>query len=310
SVWCVQPSTQIEHPRDRAGRACCLAVPQFAQKTLQLRHIVWIDPEWVETSAPSFERSRLQLAREFSAHADLIRISLGAVPFLRGTELAEFPWPMPAIPIPDSLQRQQWLHRYRDGQIVRGEVAIMVQDAEPASDRRWHFVQIERGPLLPLQLPRGTHVSHGDAIEVRLRHGKGCLQAHVLDPELSHGTREGDQGSKVAPEEAAAPLAPAIAFPSHSASPRAVPPARSATLSTLWPVGTILPAELIGPNERADFLRNVRVLHDGVDLVFIAWTGRGAPRQPPWRMMLEVTGWLELPGGSSLPTLRVTEWAE
>ena len=142
------------------------------KKTIKtLRHVVWLDADWVKNGMPSLYDNPVHLARTFSTFSDTHLIHYGKWPFARGTQLSSLPWPMPHLPVPSPLEIQQWQVRYNHGMTARMQYpAVLVHCITwPEGIKAMGFVQLISGPLLPMALDKDKPVI-GERIKVFLKY--------------------------------------------------------------------------------------------------------------------------------------------
>ena len=125
------------------------------KKILQaLRHIVWLDPIWIQNGLPNLFDNPVHLARKFSDFTDQYLIQHGRWPFARGSRLCGLTWPMPGVPVPTATDVQQWRIRYAGGINARTQYTAVLHHAVtwPQGIKQIGFVQLLSGPLLPMTL--------------------------------------------------------------------------------------------------------------------------------------------------------------
>lgn len=154
AVWATHGSDPVECFGRTVERSCCAATSRPNPKEgprggTVLRHLVWLDPAWLTPEPPSFGRTSVALARQFAADADRARSYAGEVPFLTGSALAGFRWPMPDLPRPTPLQAEQWSRQFEGKDLIKARIAHDVH-VPTLSARRAVFAQIRRGPLVPV----------------------------------------------------------------------------------------------------------------------------------------------------------------
>jgi len=158
SVWHSQEINQpmrFDKPAEPGHLVATVKIKPRGKKTLKtLRHVVWMDADWVKDGMPSLYDNPVHLARSFSTFSDTHLIHYGQWPFARGNQLSSLPWPMPQLPVPSSVEIQQWRVRYHTGMTARMRYqAIFVHSINwPENMKALGFVQLISGPLLPMHL--------------------------------------------------------------------------------------------------------------------------------------------------------------
>jgi len=158
SVWHSQEINQpmrFDKPAEPGHLIATVKIKPRPKKTLKtLRHVVWLDADWVKDGMPSLYDNPVHLARTFSTFSDTHLIHYGQWPFARGNQLSRLPCPMPQLPVPSSVEIQQWRMRYNTGMTGRIRYqAIFVHGIPcPNNISPLGFVQLISGPLLPMHL--------------------------------------------------------------------------------------------------------------------------------------------------------------
>jgi HrpA-like RNA helicase len=205
SVWA--DPTAPEHQDPLSGprqRGLCAATARPVSNAVVLRHLVWLDEEWIKDGPPSFAASPLALARRFSAIRDHPRAALGEQPFLLGTGKAGLPQPIPAIepPPPRALQTLRERHlAAKDTQAPSCQASVgRVIQAPHLSSRPAVFLKIgEEQALLPLEADDGMQTPReGDQLAVQLIERQGLLLAVPESAGRGRPARRG-RGDRVAP---------------------------------------------------------------------------------------------------------------
>ena len=146
--------------------------PRNKKPSIQvLRHVVWLEPKWVQNGLPSLFDDPVHLAKKFSEYSDQYLIHYGRWPFARGSQLCGLAWPMPGFPVPPPMDIQQWRIRYASGISSRAKYPAIYRHSITGSEntKAMGFVQLMSGPLLPMLLGK-ARPSLGEYIDVLLKY--------------------------------------------------------------------------------------------------------------------------------------------
>ena len=154
------------------------------QKTM-LRHIVWLDPEWLDSQFYNVGYASIVLAKRFAPFAEKYLLHHGRWPFAKGDQLCGLSWPMPSISIPSTLHMQQWKVRY--GTAIKAKKrfqALVVHVVDwPPFIKKIIYLQMPSGPLVPLEFSQDAPTPCvGDKLEIKLIEKDNFLWAQIPKP--------------------------------------------------------------------------------------------------------------------------------
>lgn len=182
SVW-NGTGRQIQRFGGKIERRFCVAAIKPKGRIRELRHVVWLDPEWLQSEQPpSFNDSPLVLARRFAVHADQVRAWLGEQPFQSSEAKASLPMEMPAIEIPTPDRIDQWQQQYQQaidsGSMQSAELSNIISAPQVCSQTPV-FVRLSPECEIPLDVVSATlaaeQMAAGRTVQVRLAMDHGLL---------------------------------------------------------------------------------------------------------------------------------------
>lgn len=182
SVWNAADARLQRFGREIERRFCVAAIKPKG-RIRELRHVVWLDPDWLQSEQPpSFTESPLALARRFAAHADQARAWSGEQPFQSAEAKAGLPAKMPAIRIPKPDRIDQWWQRYRQaidtGSKQSAELSNIISAPQVCSQTPV-FVRLSPECEIPLDEASAALAAEqfapGRTVQVRLLIDRGLL---------------------------------------------------------------------------------------------------------------------------------------
>ncbi len=288
----------------------------------KLRHIVWLDPEWIKDGQrPDFKANSLDLWRCFAPSADLMHCRHGQWPFATGAEMCGLAWPMPMIEDPEALRKFQWRIRYQNDigrkRIYLAKVVEVI--TWPKEMQPLIFVQLVSGPLLPsLPAADGDFPAIGASIDTRLVEKNGMIWAEILPYQKSEKL-ENEEEMVGEPFKTSHPK-PDTAAPKneHSFSEHPLPPIHQKPIrlnakdaKPFLPKNSIVKAKFI--EEKNRFFQFVLELPDGNEFIAgIPSTGPLADKlrkemRPNRQCAIKVRDWIKK-NDKTWPFILIQRW--
>ncbi len=182
SVWHAADTRLQRFGREIERRFCVAAIKPKGQ-IRELRHVVWLDPDWLQSEQPlSFNNSPLVLARRFAMYADQVRAWLGEQPFQSAEAKAGLPMEMPAINIPTPDRIDQWRQQHQQaiesGAMQSAKLSNIISAPQVCSQTPV-FVRLSPECEIPLDVASATlaaeQLAPGSTVKVRLVMDQGLL---------------------------------------------------------------------------------------------------------------------------------------